>query len=92
VCHPLFESRRIPTLKHKLNAYGEGRVQAAPMARLQQEKQAAVTTGLADTTGLPCAMVFTAAPCSPRGPGLFAPVVGIVADQTPASGCRDHTA
>ncbi|WP_316227774.1 hypothetical protein, partial [Bradyrhizobium sp. SZCCHNR3015] len=21
VCHPLFESRRIPTLKHKLNAY-----------------------------------------------------------------------
>ncbi|WP_315806932.1 MULTISPECIES: hypothetical protein, partial [unclassified Bradyrhizobium] len=88
----LLENASINRCSRYLNAYGEGRVQAAPMARLQQEKQAAVTTGLADTTGLPCAMVFTAAPCSPRGPGLFAPVVGIVADQTPASGCRDHTA
>ena len=28
------------------------------MARLQKEKQAAVTTGSADTSGLPCAMVL----------------------------------
>jgi hypothetical protein len=31
---------------------------AAPMARLQQETQAAVTTGSAGTTGIPCAMVY----------------------------------
>jgi hypothetical protein len=37
------------------------------MARLQQEKQAAVTTGSAGSTGIPCAMV-------PRGPGFLAPV------------------
>src|SRR5262245_23569325 len=30
----------------------EGRVQAAPMARLQQETQAAVTTGTSRTSGL----------------------------------------
>jgi hypothetical protein len=30
------------------------------MARLQQKKQAAVTTGSARTTGIPCAMVLTA--------------------------------
>ena len=29
------------------------------MARLQQEKQAAVTTGSAGSTGIPCAMVLT---------------------------------
>ncbi len=33
---------------------------AAPMARLQQKTQAAVTTGKAETTGIPCAMVLTA--------------------------------
>src|SRR6516225_3863695 len=34
--HPLLESRTIPTRKHKLNAYGEGRVSACtrgPRAR-----------------------------------------------------------
>jgi hypothetical protein len=31
---------------------------AAPMARLHQEKQAAVTTGSAGTAGIPCAMVL----------------------------------
>jgi hypothetical protein len=30
------------------------------MARLQQKKQAAVTTGLAGSTGIPCATVLTA--------------------------------
>ena len=43
----------------------ECRMQAAPMAGLQQKKQAAVTTGKAGTTGIPCAMVLTAASCSP---------------------------
>jgi hypothetical protein len=33
-------------------------MQAAPMARLQQKKQAAVTTGKAGTTGIPCAMAY----------------------------------
>jgi hypothetical protein len=28
------------------------------MARLQQKTQAAVTTGLAGSTGIPCAMVY----------------------------------
>jgi hypothetical protein len=28
------------------------------MARLQQKKQAAVTTGKAGATGIPCAMVY----------------------------------
>jgi hypothetical protein len=32
---------------------------ASPMARLQQKKQAAVTTGSAGSTGIPCAMVLT---------------------------------
>jgi hypothetical protein len=31
---------------------------ASPMARLQQKTQAAVTTGLAGSTGIPCAMVY----------------------------------
>jgi hypothetical protein len=36
----------------------EGRALAAPVARLQKETQAAVTTGLAETPGLPCAMGY----------------------------------
>ena len=48
----------------------ECRMQAAPMARLQQKKQAAVTTGKAGTTGIPCATVLTAASCSPWSAGL----------------------
>ena len=31
---------------------------ASPMARLQQKKQAAVTTGQAGSTGIPCAMGY----------------------------------
>ncbi|WP_315789786.1 hypothetical protein, partial [Bradyrhizobium sp. SZCCHNR3027] len=73
VCHPLFESRRIPTLKHKLNAYGECRVLASPMARLQKKKQAAVTTGSAGTSGIPCAMAYGLYALS-SGTGLIAPV------------------
>jgi len=36
----------------------EGRMLAAPMARLQQKTQAAVTTGTPKHAGLPCAMVY----------------------------------
>ncbi len=38
-----------------------------------RKKQAAVTTGLAETPGLPCAMALTAAPRSPRGPAFLPP-------------------
>jgi hypothetical protein len=41
------------------------------MARLQQKKQAAVTTGLAGSTGIPCAMVLTAYPALSPVSGLF---------------------
>jgi hypothetical protein len=43
---------------------------AAPMARLQQKTQAAVTTGKAGQSGIPCAMVLTAASYSPWSAGL----------------------
>jgi hypothetical protein len=48
----------------------ECRVQAAPMARLQQKMQAAVTTGKAGTTGIPCAMGLRLIACSPWCPGF----------------------
>jgi hypothetical protein len=37
----------------------ECRVKASPMARLQTKKQAAVTTGSAGSSGIPCATVLT---------------------------------
>jgi hypothetical protein len=66
---------------------------AAPMARLQIEKQAAVTTGKAETTGIPCAMVLTAASCSPWSAGLDSlhRLEIITQDLIPASGDQDHT-
>ena len=45
-------------------------MQAAPMARLQQKTQAAVTTGPAGATGIPCAMVLRHIARSPRCAGL----------------------
>jgi hypothetical protein len=50
-------------------------VKASPVARLQKSKQAAVTTGSAKSSGIPCAMVLTLIARSPRGPGLIAPVI-----------------
>src|SRR5689334_18453324 len=47
-------------------------MQAAPMARLQQRTQAAVTTGTPDIPAFP-ARWFTAYTCSPRGAGLVSP-------------------
>src|SRR5260370_681534 len=46
---------------------------ASPMARLQQKKQAAVTTGQAGSTGTPCAMVLQLIRDLPGVPGLIAP-------------------
>ncbi|WP_315705908.1 MULTISPECIES: hypothetical protein [unclassified Bradyrhizobium] len=46
---------------------------AAPMARLQQRKQAAVTTGQPKQSGIPCAMVLRLYVVSP-GTGSIAPV------------------
>jgi hypothetical protein len=43
------------------------------MARLQQRKQAAVTTGSAGSTGIPCAMVLTASFVLSPGTGLSCP-------------------
>ncbi len=52
-----------------------------------------VSTGSTGTTGLPCAMVLTAAPRSPRCAGLFSHRHRrITAGLTPASGCQDHAA
>src|SRR6185437_2286635 len=47
----------------------ECRMMASPMARLQQKTQAAVTTGLAGSTGTPCAMAY--------GLYAFSPVSGL---------------
>ncbi len=43
------------------------------MARLQEEKQAAVTTGSAESSGIPCAMVYGLYALS-SGTGFLAPV------------------
>ncbi|WP_291693353.1 hypothetical protein, partial [Bradyrhizobium sp.] len=47
---------------------------------------AAVTTGSAEITGIPCAMVLTLMACSPRGTGSLAPVaLRIITEQLSAS-------
>jgi hypothetical protein len=47
------------------------------------------------TPGLSCAMVLRLISSSPRGPGLFVPVIGVmrstITNLTPASGRQDHT-
>jgi hypothetical protein len=45
----------------------------SPMVRLQQKKQAAVTTGSAGSTGIPCAMVLTVSFVLSPGTGLSCP-------------------
>jgi len=54
----------------------EGRALAAPVARLQKSKQAAVTTGLAGIARPSPRDGFTTYTWSPRGPGSLAPVAG----------------
>jgi hypothetical protein len=45
-----------------------------PMARLQKSKQAAVTTGSAKSSGIPCATVLTLIARSPWEPGFLVPI------------------
>jgi hypothetical protein len=66
------------------------------MARLQQETQAAVTTGPARSSGIPCAMVLTAYNALSRVNGLSchprpAQCLRITRDLIPASRDQDHT-
>jgi hypothetical protein len=79
----------------------ECRVKASPMARLQKKKQAAVTTGAAGSSGIPCAM-FDGLYALSSGTGVLAPVRvmrSIIASrqrvsraaQAPAPGRQDHT-
>ncbi|MBV8893678.1 MAG: hypothetical protein JO266_17205 [Acidobacteria bacterium] len=91
--HLVLESRAFPIRKTKLNAYGEGRVQAAPMARQQEKKLAAVTTGLAEQPGLPCATVLTVSFALSPGTGLSCSrhQRDQPADLASASGGQDHT-
>jgi hypothetical protein len=63
------------------------------MARLQQKMQAAVTTGKAGATGIPCAMVLRLIARSPRCPGFDShlPPGLLTRGLIPASGDQDHT-
>jgi hypothetical protein len=63
------------------------------MARLQQKKQAAVTTGSAGSTGIPCAMGYALYRALPGDHCLVATVIGKIAsaDLAPASERQDHT-
>ena len=65
----------------------------SPMARLQQKKQAAVTTGSAGSTGIPCAMVYGLYRALPGDLRLVATVVRRTDPATlaPASERQDHT-
>jgi hypothetical protein len=73
----------------------EGRELAAPMARLQKRKQAAVTTGSAETSRPSLREWVTAYTRSPRGPALLPPSpatpVKSIANLASAPGCQDHT-
>ncbi len=62
----------LPPLDHERRR--EGRVQAAPMARLQKKMQAAVTTGTSRTSGLPCAMALRLLRGLPGAPGFLVTV------------------
>jgi hypothetical protein len=55
IWRPSFASEHPP----KTRGCRECRVKASPMARQQQRKLAAVTTGSARSSGIPCAMVLT---------------------------------
>jgi hypothetical protein len=64
-------ANRLPSKKRE-GAGNAGRW-PQPMARLQKDKQAAVTTGPAETSGIPCAMFYGLYVLSP-GTGFLAPV------------------
>ena len=75
------------------------RAQGKPGARCTRSRACSVESTrvshhrFTGTPGLPCAMVLRLIPSSPRGPGLFAPVIGEISSTnlTPASGRQDHT-
>ena len=87
---PEFSGKRAPQTRRGRR---ECRVKASPMARLQQRKQAAVTTGSAGSSGIPCAMGLRlirtlprdrlSCPCRPRARQS-------AADLTSAPGGQDH--
>jgi hypothetical protein len=63
------------------------------LARVQQKKHAAVTTGSTGSSGLPCTMLLTLSFALP-GDRAFLPLSSArssLADLMPASGCQDHT-
>src|SRR6185312_16243032 len=62
------------SVPRKQEGTGNAGCSAAPMARLQQKKQAAVTTGPAETSGIPCAMVLRLIRDLLGVPGLLASV------------------
>src|SRR5215475_9752223 len=70
----------------------ECRVLAAPMARLQQKKQAAVTTGTPNIPAFPAQWFTAYFVFSPESRAFLPPSPsGSPKDLTPASGCQDHT-
>jgi hypothetical protein len=68
-----------PSFASKLLLFDRQRAQGRPGAGRTHGPPATKKAGgsyhrLGRTTGLPCAMALTLIPCSPRGPGCFAPV------------------
>jgi len=59
-----------------------------------KKQTSVVTTGQPKQSGIPCTMVLSAAPCSPRCVGLDSHrrLLIISANLTPASRGQDHTA
>ncbi len=68
---------------HQYGGRRECRVKASPMARLQKKKQAAVTTGAAGSSGIPCAAVLTLIRAL-LGDRLVVPICG----NAPSARCR----
>jgi hypothetical protein len=52
----------------------ECRVKASPAAPVHDKRHGEGTTGSAESSGIPCAMVLTLISRSPWGPGLIAPI------------------
>ena len=66
-----------------------------PRVRIVSKARKRIHHRFTGNTGIPCAMVLTAAPCSPWCTGLVShhrPWKLLSTNLTPASGCQDHTA
>ena len=80
--------------RHEQSGRGECRVPAAPAASHATKKSMRVSRyRFTGTPGIPCAMVLTAASCSPRRSGFLVTVIGEISftNLTPASRRQDHT-